>query len=392
MNELAWLEASTHVEVVTPACHFREKGSTRGAGGRAHLSRDGATLEELKNTQEVKQGEKKAAPAVWRWAAALEASSLGVVSACVALPRLGARDAAAFAELTAVALREAFRLEGVELLEDDKAHAVLARRAAAPTAAVVDEPVVVSAAAAAAAVVSRSSSSSTARATRLRLESFVERVLVGLRQCPFTASKRLAGVGLEEQGVFAAPILYAHSDATTLAGLMADCWAALGDFLEGGERRYSSILLAAPHWDDKWDEWYRVVFPLLEASVLAAKAGRTVGLVCFHRDYETPTVQWLAQHRFGHQYSPQTLRRWLEDIDADFSATLSDQDLQFYGSHMRKAPHATLNVLWSRQLEKAEEKRTSRDFYVRNIKRLVAEGPDKLLAAAKQEQEQALVF
>ena len=46
-----------------------------------------------------------------------------------------------------------------------------------------------------------------ADACRRRTEAFVARVLVGLRQCPFTASPREAGVGLEEFDVHGAPIL-----------------------------------------------------------------------------------------------------------------------------------------------------------------------------------------
>ena len=72
---------------------------------------------------------------------------------------------------------------------------------------------------------------------------------------------------------------------------------------EGGEEKLSSIVLSAPAWDDRrggvvsetvhppplfachcyvgrrWGEWHRTVFPLLEASVLAAGLGRTLGAV-----------------------------------------------------------------------------------------------------------------
>jgi len=44
-----------------------------------------------------------------------------------------------------------------------------------------------------------------------------------------------------------------------------------------------------------------------------------------------------------------------------------------------------INVLWSRQLEAAEGKRDSENLYVRNVKRLLREGPAVLEAAADAE-------
>ena len=52
---------------------------------------------------------------------------------------------------------------------------------------------------------------------------------------------------------------------------------------------------------------------------------------------------------------------------------------------MRRTPHATINVLWARQLEAAETRRASRDFYPKNLRRLRAEGRDALEAAAAAE-------
>merc|ERR1719247_514266 len=139
---------------------------------------------------------------------------------------------------------------------------------------------------------------------RRRTEAFVERVLVGLRQCPFTASPGRAGVGLEEFGVQGAPILYAHSRCTTAPHLVSDVWETLGTFLEGGEAMYSSVLLTVPAFDADVTTWVETVFPLLEESLVAARVSRDVGIVCFHPLYQTPSKLWLATHRFGHMYAP----------------------------------------------------------------------------------------
>ena len=207
-----------------------------------------------------------------------------------------------------------------------------------------------------------------AAAARRRTEAFVERVLVRMRQCPFTGSKSRAAVGLEEFGVDAAPILYGYSAAGDVAGLLADVWAVLDGFRRAGPGGYSSILVACPAFDGDFERWTREIFPALEATLLAAEASRELGIVCFHPDYATPDPKWLATHRFGHMYAPPTLRRWLEDADADLAGALDDDDLQYLGSYMRRTPVATINVLWSAQLEAAERKRESKALYARNLR------------------------
>ena len=84
-------------------------------------------------------------------------------------------------------------------------------------------------------------------------------------------------------------------------------------------------------------------------------------------------------------YAPPTLRRWLEDADADLAGALDDDDLQYLGSYMRRTPVATINVLWSAQLEAAERKRESKALYARNLRRLHGEGRDALEEAARRE-------
>mmetsp|Transcript_57431 Transcript_57431/g.115289 ORF Transcript_57431/g.115289 Transcript_57431/m.115289 type:complete len:157 (+) Transcript_57431:155-625(+) len=62
-----------------------------------------------------------------------------------------------------------------------------------------------------------------------------------------------------------------------------------------------------------------------------------------------------------------------------------ERGLLWAGSYQRRSPHAMINVLWSRQLEAAEGKRDSENLYVRNVKRLLREGPAVLEAAADAE-------
>ena len=284
------------------------------------------------------------APRVWRWVAEADDTVL-------ALPELSEADArrlAASLEAAGAA---------VEASATRRVPTLTKRRALPPAADVEVE---------------------TAAACRRRTEAFVARVLVGLRQCPFTASPREAGVGLEEFDVHGAPILYAHSRSTKAPRLVSDVWSTIGEFLANGEAAYSSVLLTAPAFDDDLETWVEAVFPLLEESLVAARVSRDIGIVCFHPRYETPSEKWLATHRFGHMYAPATLRRYCAEAGADDLAALPDGDLRYYGSYMRRSPHATINVLWSRQLAAAEQRRESAGFYARNIRRLVDKGRERL--------------
>ena len=218
-------------------------------------------------------------------------------------------------------------------------------------------------------------SAALAKATQEQRD-WVDRALAPgpLRFCPYTASSHLAGVGLEAQGVRGAPIAYHISSAQRAPELMADFWRATTQMLKGGEETTSSIILSAPAWDRRWEEWRDHIFPLLEDGVIAAGLGRTIGIVCFHPNYEVPSAAHLAKHRFGHMHSVATLRRWLGEHQPALEDHLSDHSLGEAAAQMRRSPNAVINVLWSRQLEVAEEKRRSSLLYSNNIARTFEAG------------------
>jgi len=239
---------------------------------------------------------------------------------------------------------------------------------------------------------------------RHRMQAWVGRTLVGLGMCPFTQSVTESGHQLADLDVLPAPILYTESGATTLPGVLAAFWASVIEMLEKGESGTSSIILAAPAWDDKWHSWHQDVFPALEASVLASGLGRKLGVVCFHPAYDTPSPAFLRRNRFGHMHGPSKLRGWVDGA-RDRGALLQglgsesagkaegegtavvDEALQWAGSYQRRSPHAMINVLWSRQLEVAETRRASDNLYVRNVRRLLKEGPASLEVAAANERK-----
>jgi len=236
---------------------------------------------------------------------------------------------------------------------------------------------------------------------RHRMQAWVGRTLVGLGMCPFTQSVTESGHQLADLDVLPAPILYTESGDATLPGVLAAFWTSVVEMLEKGESGMSSIILAAPAWDDQWHSWHQDVFPALEASVLASGLGRELGVVCFHPAYDTPSPAFLRKNRFGHMHGPSKLRGWVDGArdrdalikglggesrdEASETVVAVDEALQWAGSYQRRSPHAMINVLWSRQLEAAENRRASDNLYVRNVRRLLKEGPASLEVAASDE-------
>ena len=220
-------------------------------------------------------------------------------------------------------------------------------------------------------------------AAEARTRAWVERTLSpsGLKLCPYTQGADRSATGLEDLGVVAAPIHYAVCTADDIGSLMTEFWTACMTMIASGEESCSSVLLAAPHWDERWSDWCSVVFPALEASVEAASLDRSLGVVCFHPEYSTPVGAW----RFGHLHPTSRLREYLDKHDPLLAAATSDDELLWAGSYQRRSPHATINVLWASQLEIAESRRRSSSLYTRNLKMVLGKGREALQHAAETE-------
>lgn len=200
-----------------------------------------------------------------------------------------------------------------------------------------------------------------------RTKAWVKRVLVDLGICPFTKATTMSGQGLTDLGVPAGRIAYHTSSATASIELMADAWEAMDAMLKAGPNGrtgVSSILLAAPNYDDSFQEWAGPVFCLLENGVLVAQATDRLGVVCFHPKYLTP--DGTSFPGFGHMHSVKRLNDWVQD------PSLSETQIAAGGAWQRRTPHATINVLRADQLAAAEGKRSSPELYTENIKRLIS--------------------
>ena len=63
---------------------------------------------------------------------------------------------------------------------------------------------------------------------------------------------------------------------------------------DSGKEGISSILLAAPGFDEDFDLWSGPIFTMLEAGVVATHLEPQIGVVCFHPRYATPGISEIS--------------------------------------------------------------------------------------------------
>ncbi len=249
-------------------------------------------------------------------------------------------------------------------------------------------------------VINDSPSASAENIINERTRMWVKRILVEQGICPFTKSDRMSGQGLLDLGVPVGSIAYHASFQWHPIGLFADTWKAIDEMIQAGpEGRtgVSSILLAAPEFDDDFDIWAGPIFAMLEAGVVAAGAESQVGVVCFHPRYATPDGKsWPG---FGHMHSVPRLEKWYKETISESSIStpssseciLTTEQIAAGGAWQRRTPHATINVLRADQLEAAESRRVSGKMYTENIDKLVGTngiGNEKLARDLQREREE----
>jgi hypothetical protein len=187
-----------------------------------------------------------------------------------------------------------------------------------------------------------------------------------------------------------------------------------------GKKGVSSILLAAPGFDEDFALWAGPMFAMLEAGVSAVQAEETIGVVCFHpkcKWFRILCYQYLLQFSsqpffsnipapsdvvpdgkswpgFGHMHSLPRLKNWYNQYSsssAEPTISLDDDEIAAGGAFQRRTPHATINVLRAEQLEAAEGRRSTGELYERNIRVLMGKeggiGLEKLTNDLRLEQQ-----
>jgi hypothetical protein len=216
----------------------------------------------------------------------------------------------------------------------------------------------------------------------------------------------MSGQGLADLGVPVGSILYSASFQDHPIGLFADTLKAIVEMIQrgpNGKEGVSSILLAAPAFDDDFGLWAGPIFAMLEASLVAAHAEAELGVVCFHPKYATPDgSSWPG---FGHMHSVPRLEKWYNEYyqsvgkdagqqqegwSSSSSCPLTREQIAAGGAWQRRTPHATINVLRANQLAIAESRRQSAKMYTENIEKLVGAngiGNEKLAMDLERERQ-----
>jgi hypothetical protein len=213
-----------------------------------------------------------------------------------------------------------------------------------------------------------------------RTQAWVQRILVEQGICPFTKSVRTSGQGLKDLGVSAARIDYRTSTSCMGTSLLADSVESMRDMLMAGPSDVSSVLLAAPAFDDQWLYWSGPYFAILQATVTAAREEKQLGVVCFHPYYQIPDGStWPG---FGQMHSVPRLQSWCNEAPRSWDEAAAG------GAWQRRTPHATLNLLRADQLAVAEARRDSSQLYPENIAKLVdGIGVERLQADLERERK-----
>lgn len=194
---------------------------------------------------------------------------------------------------------------------------------------------------------------------------WVDEILVKKGVCPYTKSVAESGQGLRELGVVPGKVMYLHHQTNSITRLLEDYCRAASRFLS--ENGWSSILLVAPFFNDRFDDWL-LLFDGLEAIAISVGESDKIGNVCFHPLYQTPSL-WRS---FGHLPSLPRLKQWWLDEEGEGMPIYSEAEMERAAWRMRQTPHATINCLYSADLAAAEKKRVSRSLYTSNIKMLMS--------------------
>eukprot|EP00611_Tribonema_gayanum_P030059 TRINITY_DN8233_c0_g1_i1.p2 TRINITY_DN8233_c0_g1~~TRINITY_DN8233_c0_g1_i1.p2 ORF type:complete len:395 (-),score=75.31 TRINITY_DN8233_c0_g1_i1:181-1365(-) len=226
-----------------------------------------------------------------------------------------------------------------------------------------------------------------------QLRAWVERVVVGLRVCPFTHSVDIAPAGLEKRGVAPGLIGYPVTRSTCTAGVLRDFWAETLTMLSTPPEQTSTLLLSAPCFARDFNTWAAFTEAMI-ASLRLFRVDDMIKVIVFHPDYVRSHVQPTESPAHGHlpptSWMPKMMENFYKGLQEDFPYGASD--------FQRRAPCPAINVLRADMLENAVveslvdlggQRRFTRvsgaKVYCANTKNLAAVGVDVLQEELERE-------
>ena len=236
------------------------------------------------------------------------------------------------------------------------------------------------------------------------MRSFVDRLVVGERACPFTKNSEVAGVGLEAQGINPGPVGYRFGESSDVCATLAAFWNSICELMGTPEADLSTILLClpavAPGTSIEAHERFAAIVEVVGRYLFLFKGAEIFGLVHFHPAYDRSTIPPIDKPAFGH-LPP---RNWLRPImekngNVEEATNLTDEQLTL-SDYQRRAPYTMINILRNSQVNAAAGPLSIVDLplpdgtmtkasgiltYSRNTIRMAQKGKEDLQAGLEKE-------
>uniref|UniRef100_A0A7S4SP73 Uncharacterized protein n=2 Tax=Ditylum brightwellii TaxID=49249 RepID=A0A7S4SP73_9STRA len=236
------------------------------------------------------------------------------------------------------------------------------------------------------------------------LRSFVDRVVIGCKACPYITTADLAGSGLEAKGVIPGPIGYRYSGTSDVCMALATFWNCICELLGTPEAELSSTVLSlpgiGPGKDKAAHDRFAAVVELVGRNLCLFRGDGVFGLVHFHPAYTREDIFLPDKPSYGHLPPQSWIRPMLRmNGNVEEADSLTEDDIAL-SDYQRRAPHTMINILRASQLGAAvggksivdldlgdgvTEKASGISTYSRNAIRLAKEGKESLQSALDQE-------
>mmetsp|Transcript_28502 Transcript_28502/g.91993 ORF Transcript_28502/g.91993 Transcript_28502/m.91993 type:complete len:430 (-) Transcript_28502:91-1380(-) len=203
----------------------------------------------------------------------------------------------------------------------------------------------------------------------LRCQRWVERVIIGMRVCPFTQSVSVAATGLSKVGIAPGPIGYPVCHADHVVHVLSALWNTISDMLSKDPTELSTVLLLTPCFSQDDFPRYAAASRVISNALLSLKAEKNISLVFFHPFYEREAVFPVNDPTHGHLPPENMLRSMLLNF-YEIEDVMNFEDNLHQNDFSRRSPMPMINLLRTEQVELAEQLTSGAKVYCANAKRM----------------------
>jgi len=187
---------------------------------------------------------------------------------------------------------------------------------------------------------------------RTAMVSFVNRVVVGQKVCPYMISTEAASVG---------PVVYHYDDCADACAAVAAFWKSIGVLEDNPD--LSSTVLSLPAIGPIQEvgaghDRFAAVVQVISQSLCLFGGDETYSLVHFHPLYTRDWIHPRDKPAYGHLPPQGWLRTMMEVNGSTEVHSMTDDDLEL-SNFQRRSPHTAVNVLRVSQLEDSTNESTN---------------------------------